>query len=238
MGLLDKFEARLDRLVNGSFAKAFPGDLQPIEIVGKLQKEMTERAAVVSRSRTVVPNEFTVYISQDDASRLESYTDEVAELLSESVREFAAEQRYTFLGPVHVYLESRSSLQKGMVLVASQTSKPNPSQVDAGSPGSPGSVGTSLHPRLVDSAGTSFNLVSESSDHIVLGRGTDVDIRFEDTSVSRRHAEIVVTPAAVYIKDLGSTNGTFVDGARVQQQQLSDGSVIRLGSTDVTFRSS
>lgn len=228
MGIFDKFESGLDRLVNGAFAKAFQGDVQPVEIVARLHKEMTDRAAVVSRARTVVPNEFTVYLSEYDFERLDSYSEGLTELLNDSVREFGEEQRYTFLGPIQVELAARANLQQGVFLISSQTSRVGPAQVD------PGGRGTSLHPRLIDSSGTPFPL---SSEHIVLGRGTDVDIRFEDSAVSRRHAEIVLGDT-IYIKDLGSTNGTFVDGKRIQHQQLADGSVIRLGSTDVTFRRS
>lgn len=229
MGLIQKFEARLERILDGSFAMAFPEDLQPIDIVGKLQKEITERAAVVSRTRTVVPNTFTVTISQADADRLGNYREELAELLAESIRDFATEQSFSFLGPVQVTVESDDSLKKGVFQVASQTIKVGPAQVDSGDPG------TSLHPRLVDTAGSAFAL---SSDRVVLGRGNDVDIRFEDDSVSRRHAEIVLSGTRASIKDLGSTNGTFVDGMLTTQGDLFDGSVIRLGATDVIFRNS
>jgi pSer/pThr/pTyr-binding forkhead associated (FHA) protein len=68
-----------------------------------------------------------------------------------------------------------------------------------------------------------------------LGRGTDVDLRIDDPSVSRRHAEIRVGVPSV-ISDLGSTNGIVVDDQHVRQAQLRDGSVIHLGNTTIIFR--
>jgi hypothetical protein len=68
-----------------------------------------------------------------------------------------------------------------------------------------------------------------------LGRGTDVDLRIDDPSVSRRHAEIRIGVPSV-ISDLGSTNGIVVDDQHVRQAQLRDGSVIHLGNTTILFR--
>jgi pSer/pThr/pTyr-binding forkhead associated (FHA) protein len=68
-----------------------------------------------------------------------------------------------------------------------------------------------------------------------MGRGTDVDLRVDDPSVSRRHAEIRIgTPS--YVSDLGSTNGIVVDNQHVTQAPLRDGSVIHLGTTTIIFR--
>ena len=55
MGLLERFEDSLDRLVNGAFARAFKAEVQPVEIASALQREVNDRAAVIDRSRTVIP---------------------------------------------------------------------------------------------------------------------------------------------------------------------------------------
>jgi predicted component of type VI protein secretion system len=72
---------------------------------------------------------------------------------------------------------------------------------------------------------------------VVLGRGSECDVRIDDPGVSRRHAEIRVhgtgPDAQILVVDLGSTNGTLVDGVRAAQAPLSDGSRIVLGSTIV-----
>ena len=69
----------------------------------------------------------------------------------------------------------------------------------------------------------------------VLGRSRDADVQIDDANVSRRHAEIVQEGSAYWLVDLGSTNGTEVDGQRVQRVRLADGSRFTLGETTVTF---
>jgi len=70
-----------------------------------------------------------------------------------------------------------------------------------------------------------------------IGRGAENDIDVESTSASRMHARIVVAPAFVTIEDLGSSNGTFVNGERVQSQVLADGDAIRIGTFEMRFAS-
>ena len=83
MGILDRFESSLDKMVNGAFAKAFKSDVQPVEIAAAVQKEMDERAAVVTRARTVVPNEYVVHLSESDFERLSTYADVLSGELAE-----------------------------------------------------------------------------------------------------------------------------------------------------------
>jgi hypothetical protein len=228
MGILDRFETSLDKMVNGAFAKAFKADVQPVEIAASVQKEMDERAAVVTRSRTVVPNEYLIHLSENDYERLATYADVLSDELAELAREYAQEQRYTFLGPVAVTLAEEEGLATGVFRVSSQAT------AAAAAPVGPAGTGTSLHPRLL-AAGQEIVLPGPTT---VLGRGNDVDIRLEDPGVSRRHAEITIADAVATITDLGSTNGTLVDGVKVTSQTLADGSIIRLGSTTITYRSS
>jgi hypothetical protein len=70
----------------------------------------------------------------------------------------------------------------------------------------------------------------------VVGRSGDVDIPLDDAGVSRRHAEIHVVDGRARVVDLGSTNGTFVDGERVTSADLHDGSTITVGRSRFTFR--
>lgn len=249
MGLLDKFEQSLDKLVNGTFAKAFKSDVQPVEIAAALQKNMDERAAIVTRARTVVPNQFTVELSPTDYKRLGDYSEALVAELAGLVRAHADEQGYAFLGPVSVELISGDELETGMLrvrsqAVAGQVESPRvpPAQTPAASkpPRDTTAVSPPIAPprptvraRLL-AAGQDIPL---SSPVTLLGRGSEADIRLEDPGVSRRHAEIHLRDVPEII-DLNSTNGTVVDGRKVKRSVLSDGSVIRLGSTDITFRSS
>ena len=233
MGLLDRFEQRLDRMVNGAFARAFKAEVQPVEIASALTREMDDRAAVVSRGRTVVPNVFVVDLSPHDHDRLSVYAGTLTEELGTMVREHAEEQRYTFLGGTEITLARDDSLETGLFRVHSEakagiasnpvvartpstTSRP---QTDAGQP----------------------RLVSDDAQHVLtravtrIGRGSDVEIRVDDPGVSRHHAEILLGREVV-LRDLGSTNGTYVDGVQVGEVVLTDGATVQLGGTRLTFR--
>lgn len=221
MSLLDRFEQRIDRAVNGAFAKAFKSDVQPVEIAAALQREMDDRAAIVARGRTVVPNVFAVSLSAEDYERLAVYAEPLQTELAGMAREYAEEQSYTFLGPVQVTLHMDDELDTGTVRISSQAkSATTGAATPAGSP------------RLI-AAGAEYPLPAGATR---LGRGADADIRIEDAGVSRYHADIIVG-SHVLIRDLGSTNGTYVDGVRVKERGLHDGDTIRLGSTNLTFRS-
>lgn len=225
MGLLDRFEQRVDRAVNGAFAKAFKSELQPVEVAAALQSEMDSRAAVVSRSRTVVPNVYTVHVSAEDFDRLSVYDDTLVSEFATMIRDYAEQQRYSFLGSVTVAMQPDEQRPQGTVEIVSEA------RVDHDVPAASAPViGTS--PRLEGPAG-SFQLTKSVTR---IGRGADCDIRIDDPGVSRHHAEILIGGGAA-VRDLKSTNGTYVNGTLIAEQPLQDGQVITLGSTSLTFRS-
>jgi len=230
VGLLDRFEQRLDRLVNGAFARAFKAEVQPVEIASALQREIDDRAAVVSRGRTVVPNVFTVDLSAHDFDRLSVYAGTLTTELAVMVREYAEEQRYTFLGGTEVTLDRDDSLDTGLFRVHSEA-KAEISTAASLTPSQGNPDKGAGQPRLVadDTAHPLTRAVTR------LGRGTDVDIRIDDPGISRQHAEILLGRDVV-IRDLHSTNGTYVDGVQVGEKVLHDGEIVQLGGTRLTFR--
>ncbi len=232
MGLLDRFEDSLDRLVNGAFARAFKAEVQPVEIASALQREVNDRAAVIDRDRTVIPNVFHVELSEHDYRRLAVFKDALQTELATLVRDFGAEQRYTLLGPVQVELGQDDELETGIFRVRSEARAEVSSQPH-GRPGEPGNpVIEEGQPRL-EVGGTAYPLVRAVTR---LGRGSDTDIRIEDPGASRHHCEIILGQPPL-IRDLSSTNGTYVKGERISQISLSDGTPIMIGSTQLVFRS-
>ncbi|MDT0306994.1 DUF3662 and FHA domain-containing protein [Streptomyces sp. DSM 44917] len=121
MGVLKRFEQRLEGLVNGTFAKVFKSEVQPVEIAGALQRECDNNATIWNRDRTVVPNDFIVELSGNDFQRLSPYAEQLGEELAGMVREYAKQQRYTFLGDIRVHLEKAESLDTGLYRVRSRT---------------------------------------------------------------------------------------------------------------------
>ncbi|MEV6650159.1 DUF3662 and FHA domain-containing protein [Streptomyces sp. NPDC051219] len=121
MGVLKKFEQRLEGLVNGTFAKVFKSEVQPVEIAGALQRECDNNATIWNRERTVVPNDFIVELSAPDFERLSPYSGQLGDELSGLVRDYAKQQRYTFMGPIKVHLEKADDLDTGLYRVRSRT---------------------------------------------------------------------------------------------------------------------
>ncbi|MEE1939490.1 DUF3662 and FHA domain-containing protein [Streptomyces sp. TRM 70361] len=147
MGVMKRFEQRLEGLVNGTFAKVFKSEVQPVEIAGALQRECDNNATIWNRERTVVPNDFIVELSTPDFERLSPYSGQLGDELAGMVREYAKQQRYTFMGSVKVHLEQAGDLDTGLYRVrsrtlAASTSQPQPQPLTQQPPygGSPGAA--------------------------------------------------------------------------------------------------
>ncbi|WP_066945877.1 FhaA domain-containing protein [Streptomyces lushanensis] len=143
MGVMKRFEQRLEGLVNGTFAKVFKSEVQPVEIAGALQRECDNNATIWNRERTVVPNDFIVELSAPDYERLSPYSGQLGDELSGLVRDYAKQQRYTFMGPIKVHLEKAEDLDTGLYRVRSRTlaSSTSQSQPPSGAPAGPGPLG-------------------------------------------------------------------------------------------------
>ena len=238
MGLLQKFEDSLDRVVNGAFAKAFKAEVQPVELASALQREVDDRASVLDRDRTVIPNVFHIELSHHDYTRLAVFKDALASELATLVTNYAGEQHYTLLGQARVTMSEDDELETGIFRVRSEAKAEVTSKVGAVLPITPESPSGAPAPNgggqpRLEVGGQAYPLVRAIT---VLGRGTDADIRVEDPGVSRKHCEIVVgTPAIV--RDLNSTNGTFLDGQKISESALEDGAVVKIGGTSLVYRS-
>ncbi|WEO96394.1 DUF3662 and FHA domain-containing protein [Streptomyces sp. FXJ1.172] len=141
MGVLKKFEQRLEGLVNGTFAKVFKSEVQPVEIAGALQRECDNNATIWNRDRTVVPNDFIVELSAPDYERLSPYSGQLGDELAGMVRDYAKQQRYTFMGPIKVNLEKADDLDTGLYRVRSRTLASSSSQQAPQAPQAAGGYG-------------------------------------------------------------------------------------------------
>jgi hypothetical protein len=228
MGVLDRFERSVERAVNGAFAKAFRSEVQPVEIASALRREVDDRAAVVARNRTLVPNSFVVELGPGDSARLGEWEDALADELVAVVVEHAEAQRYAFVGPVAVSFTEAEDLDTGVFRVRSATVKGRIA------PAPTGAVRRSGTP-VLEVDGRAYPLTGAVA---VVGRGHDVDVVVDDPGVSRRHCEVRLEGGAARVTDLGSTNGTLVDGQKVGTAVLREGSVITVGRTRLVYRTS
>lgn len=217
MGLLDSFERGLERAVNGAFAKTFRSGIQPVEIASALRSELDTNAAVVSRDRILVPNDLTVHLAPDDLERMRTIGSALHTELETLVSKHARAQRYSFPGPLSINLVADPKLSTGQLRVSSQT---------AGG-------GQVSWRGVLDINGTRHPL---STGRTVIGRGHDADITIPDAGTSRRHVEILWDGEHAMVRDLGSTNGTLLNGSKVTEAPLPPESTVRIGRTDIVFR--
>ncbi len=255
MGVFDRFERRIEGAVNGIFARAFKGDVQPVEIAARLQRELDSEAKLMSRDRRLVPNEFVVRLSRHDYDRLAPYGRTLMNELLPELKQHAADMGYVFNGPIMIHLELDESLPTGRFTVSSAAvaddgqvgpdagpAQPSAHRESGGSGGSgqadsgpPTAAMPPVHGRnrmVLEVNGMRHPLHPPG---LVIGRGTDADLRINDPGISRRHAQLRVVDRGdrvdMEIIDLGSTNGIVVNGRRVQQAPVGEGARIELGNT-------
>jgi hypothetical protein len=125
MGILDRFEKGLENVVNGAFAKAFRSQVEPVELAGALRREADNKAAVVSRGRTLTANHYTIELSPTDFDRLSGLESELRSDLRQVIGDHAVEQAYSFVGPVSVDFSLADDLDTGMYRVVSSTERPD-----------------------------------------------------------------------------------------------------------------
>jgi hypothetical protein len=241
VGVLQAFERRFSGLVEGAFAKVFKGDVQPVEIAGALQRETDNRKTIVGPGKVHVPNDFVVELGDHDHARLAEWAEPLGDELGAMVREHAAEQGYSFVGPVRVGFEHVPEISTGVfrvrssVVAADVPPATQPPPPPAHTPATPARSTVAGRPRLVLSAGEESVLLLDKP-MTVIGRANECELRLDDPGVSRRHAEVRVTGNDAEIIDLGSTNGIRVNGRAVPSARLVDGDRIDMGSTSLVFR--
>ncbi|HEX6755181.1 MAG TPA: FhaA domain-containing protein [Mycobacteriales bacterium] len=330
MGVLQRFERRLEGLVGTAFARLFKGQVEPVEVAKALQREAETRRAIVGQDRVLVPNRYVVELGPTDHDRLAPWETQLTNTLAEMVQEHVDDEGWSTFGDIEVALARNEELGTGMFTVSSSVD-PNagprrrpynslsmpavaaagPGQGDYGnqggyppagggygSPGSPGGYGGGYEQGYgqgygqgggyqdegygggyqeehygqgdrygddryrADQGGNGYSppatvpppayqqqrlrhlLTVDGSQqwlelHVgsnVIGRGQDADLRLPDTGVSRRHVDIRFDGTGAVLHDLGSTNGTTVNGHRAQSWQLQHGDVVRLGHTVVVYR--
>src|ERR1700753_3825946 len=119
VGVLQRFERRLEGMVEGAFARVSRSGLQPVRVASAIEHEMDERAAIVAQGRTLVPNDFVVEVAQTDAERLDIMVESLSVELATLARDHAKEQGYSFVGPVRIRFEGVPDLATGMFRIRS-----------------------------------------------------------------------------------------------------------------------
>lgn len=292
MSLFERMERKLERTVNGVFARAFRAEVQPLELAAAVRRAMDDRATMLGRGRTIVPNLFTIELAPADYERLTEFDEELEDELVAAAQEHAASQRYQPGGPLQVLFDEDEELETGVFRVRPATARqrvdraaearaysdeqsngeadaydeysggwdldeepgalPVPAPPIAAPrtpapperavppppmPVRPAPAQVSIHDRpWLEVDGERYPLIAAMT---VLGRDESADVVLDDPGISRRHCEVRVTPdgpdLVAHLRDLRSTNGTYVNGATTDAVRLSDGDRITVGRTQATF---
>jgi len=251
MSVLRNLEAKLTDLVEGTFGRVFRSEVRPVELARKLVREMDEHKTM-SLSRTYVPNEYVVYLSPEDRSRLESLEDQLIEELSAYLLEHARSERLAL--PSRPQIEFRTDdrlalgefgIQARLVRPSEDPERPAPAQAGHGHTMIYSTAGR-LRAPVEEAQGarpTRALLLAEGRRHVIppggalVGRSRECDVMLSDANVSRRHAEVLPGAAGTWtISDLGSTNGVLVNGRRIEgAEPLHAGDRIALGTAEIGF---
>ena len=224
MGVFNKAEKRIESAVEKVFARAFKGYVHPVEIVAGIQRELDAEAKLLSREKRLVPNVFTIGLAQLDYDRLAPYSKTLNSEILPSIRDHAADRSYVFNGPISIDYVLDTSLPTGQFTVTSEAVAADATgaaqqQVRAGR-------------MVLEVSGMRHPLVAPG---LLIGRGSEADLRLSDPGISRRHAMITVSGdpdhPVISIEDLGSTNGILVNGQRVTKSRIGEGTRIEIGHT-------
>lgn len=225
---LRDFERRLGGLVEGLFSKTFRSGLQPVEIAKRVVREMGDHKTV-GVSEVWAPNRFEISISNDDAPRFTPIEAALIGELKRVIHETAGERGWGLVGPPEVELFVGHDLRKGDLEVEASL-KEGVEKVE------PATAAPASRPRLVIHEEGSTREQPLDTDVITIGRLEECEVVLADRGASRRHAQIRSHDGVLTLTDLGSTNGTKLNGELVQSRTLSDGDRITIGSTLIEYR--
>jgi hypothetical protein len=214
---LQRFERRLERLVEGAFGKAFRSGLQPVEIGRRVVREMDAGRTLGVRG-TVVPNRFEITLSDEDLERFAGFHDALVGELVDAAREHARDEDYHFEGPLEITITSDENARRGDLHVRAEI------LAGAATPGT-----------IVMPEGTRIALGAEPA---TIGRLPECEITLSDPQASRQHAVIRPDERGYRLVDLDSMNGVLVNGARVREHLLVAGDVITIGATSIRYEES
>lgn len=296
MGMFRRLEQRLEEATNRVFARTFRAEVQPVEIASAMRRAMDDKATSTAKGRSIVPNVYTIELSETDYERLAGWGDDLDDELIAAAEEHCESQGYTPGGPLQIRLVESPTLETGIFAlrpstartiedpyavtpppaVTSPPARPAPSPAAAArdepepdpepeppayddepyeaevsadelapEPPVPAAVPPKPRkPKRVNPAdrpwleidGDRYPLMGALT---VLGRDDGIEIILDDPGVSRTHSEFRVTTdgphTIVAVRDLRSTNGTFVNGERITSLHLEDGDRITVGRTSMTF---
>lgn len=250
---LAALERFFERIIERPSARLFRARLQPVQVQRRIERAM-ENERLSGADRILVPNRFRVRLHPDDLAGFGGIADSLASELADGALAFARSHRYAVADRPRVDLVADPASARGDVRVEARFADPEPSV-----PPGTGAAGAGAEPEGAVSTRTMmFELpavdapvarlreirpdgtqreVDVDGSILTIGRGSDNAVVLQDARVSRHHARLQARRGALVFRDLGSTNGSRVNGVRVAEVVLGEGDRIELGDTVLVVES-
>jgi hypothetical protein len=250
MSVLRSIESKIASLVEGTFSRAFRSEVRPVEIARRLAREMEEHKSF-SVNRTYVPNEYRVYLSPRDRDRFASYEEALAAELGGYLLEHARRERFAMLSKPVIRFETDDRLGLGEFGI--QTRVVQPDHESAAPPQHEESSGRTMIYSTAERVAEPLEerarprqqnalLIIDDKRMVVgpagvtIGRSREADVVLNDPNISRQHAEIRPRGGSWVLTDLGSTNGSCINGRRIDQPEvIKPGDEIEVGTSVMRF---
>lgn len=238
MSIMSDFEDRLAGAVEGLFAGAFRSPVQPAEVAKALGRAMDD-GRTLGVSKVYAPTSYTVALSSEDREKLGDFAPTLAGELATFLVGHASEHGYDLVARPQVAFVVHADLKLGRFRVSAQMTSPPAENTHIPEPSLP-EVSPTPAPRGFEALATVTvsdvqHDVALKGDRVDIGRLAESGIRLSDVNVSRAHATFVREGIGWAIQDLDSTNGTFLNGERVERESLKDGDKIQVGATELIY---
>jgi FHA domain/Protein of unknown function (DUF3662) len=231
LSFLERMEQACAAFIERTFAKTFPSDLEPTQIARKLVATMEARTRGDEGHRSA-PGSYIVYVNPGDFARLAEHQAYLEREWAELLSDLASRVGVRFLeGRPNVEMIAREAVPAGAVDVDAVE------EATVAIDGAPiPSPAARYHLRML--TGVPAYGVYYVEGRARVGRSEENDVFLVDPSVSRTHAVVEVDGSEPIVRDLGSTNGTYVNGERVEARLLRDGDELTFGNTRMRFEAS
>lgn len=247
---LTAIERFFERLFERPSARLFRARLQPVQLQRRIERAM-EGERLTTSDRTLVPNRYVVHVHPDDLAEFGDMTGTLATELADGALAFARAHRYTVVDRPRVDLIADPRVERTDIRVearfadavpgraghgpvalayeedrAAESADPTATRIYAiPKPAAPRAV-----LRVADPDGRTRDVVVPP-EGLTIGRATDNDLVAVDGRVSRHHGRIVGRRGTLVYSDLGSTNGSRVNGVAVTEVVLGVGDRLEVGDT-------